>query len=331
MSKVKYYFFAFVSFVLAFITGVAWLNNVYLLLQWNPNDGKGVTYFGFIKCLDWSAVDFSTVATFVPFMGFLLIGIGFIRLSREKGNISEYFPFFKIYNDFTGTLGLIGTVWGLVMIGFYKPETITMADLITCLQTALWSTLIALLWVYFVANPVRWMMHYCHKQVVGEVVGSDSDLATQFDILGCSASKSSQGLDQATTSMNNLGQMATTFHAELKETVVVLKEFRERSGVDSHSELKKNLDCLQSMMNGMQGLIKGFNDESLARQKILVKKEETLASYAAALEREKKAREGLEAVVEKATRKFEEAQRRANEAVASEKLFKARVKELFEQ
>jgi len=95
MSKVKYHFFAFVSFVLAFITGVAWLNNVYLLMQWNPNDGKGVTYFGFIKCLDWSAVDFSTVATFVPFMGFLLIGIGSSDLAEKRAIFPSIFRFLR--------------------------------------------------------------------------------------------------------------------------------------------------------------------------------------------------------------------------------------------
>jgi hypothetical protein len=49
------------------------------------------------------------------------------------------------------SLGLMGTVWGLIMIGYLPDlENLELTGLIGALRTALFSTLVALIWVYIV-------------------------------------------------------------------------------------------------------------------------------------------------------------------------------------
>lgn len=166
--------------VMTVILGVVWLNNIKASYEWHklPRDEKpelietaadakdqqvdnnGVPVkpkkvHGFTAKLDWTLVDYSTATTFILFYGFALIFAGLLRIGRNnQDRIGPQFPFSEKSDQIIVNLGLIGTIWGLIMIGFYNPETINMPQLIICLKTAMWSTLLALVWVYLIQLAV---------------------------------------------------------------------------------------------------------------------------------------------------------------------------------
>lgn len=145
--------------------GAAWILTLFSSLLWINNVASAASSYrrlfapdseltldehlsGFIPALDWATLDISTISTFVPFFGFLCIAIGLHKLLlRGKVAFGESFPFFASYDRINVSLGLIGTVWGIILIGFYQAEDINVATLMMCLHTALFSTLVAVVWV----------------------------------------------------------------------------------------------------------------------------------------------------------------------------------------
>ena len=126
--------------------GILWLNNLisarrYYALLFR---GEYTDRFppGFAPLLDWSTVDVSTVTTFIPFFGFVLILYRIFRPAEDPGC-----PFFPGYDRFNLALGLLGTIWGIILVGYYPAEQITIAALMRCLHTAMFSTLVAVAWV----------------------------------------------------------------------------------------------------------------------------------------------------------------------------------------
>ena len=126
--------------------GILWLNNLIsarryyaLLLRGEYTDRFPP---GFAPLLDWSTVDVSTVTTFIPFFGFVLILYRIFRPAEDPGC-----PFFPGYDRFNLALGLLGTIWGIILVGYYPAEQITIAALMRCLHTAMFSTLVAVAWV----------------------------------------------------------------------------------------------------------------------------------------------------------------------------------------
>ena len=90
--------------------GILWLNNLIsarryyaLLLRGEYTDRFPP---GFAPLLDWSTVDVSTVTTFIPFFGFVLILYRIFRPAEDPGC-----PFFPGYDRFNLALGLLGTIW----------------------------------------------------------------------------------------------------------------------------------------------------------------------------------------------------------------------------
>lgn len=144
------------------VSGLAFANNVAVVARWasafraaaGDTAQMPATVPGPIPWLDWSAVDYSCVSTFLPFLGFALATLGLARLLRGRRAVGEAFPFFRSYDQMNVAFGLIGTLWGIIMIGYYDMETVTMSHLLTCLHTALFSTLVAVVWVYVVDHPL---------------------------------------------------------------------------------------------------------------------------------------------------------------------------------
>lgn len=173
------------SAVLTSFFGAAFINNVAVVMKWyrafRESGGDStkipVEIHGIISWLDWSAVDYSCVSTLVPFLGFALLLRGFIRLLVGNRKIdSEFFPFFRSYDQLNVAFGLIGTLWGIILIGYYDMDTVTMANLMTCIHTALFSTLIAVVWVYVVDHPfLRPMMRSFLAESVPDN-GEDDDV-----------------------------------------------------------------------------------------------------------------------------------------------------------
>ena len=155
MKKIAVCWTLAVSGALTVFCALLWFNNLdsacksyAKLFSANPDISLDEQLSGFIPALDWSVLDLSTISTFVPFFGFLCITIGLLRILRGgRGTHNENFPFFHSYDRVNIALGLIGTIWGIIIIGFYRPEEINVASLMMCLHTALFSTLVAVVWV----------------------------------------------------------------------------------------------------------------------------------------------------------------------------------------
>lgn len=147
---------------LAILSGLAFVNNAFVVVRWwrafKAAGGDAAqmpdTLSGIVPWLDWTAVDYSCVTTFVPFLGFLLLSHGLGRALRGDHQDPEHFPFYKGYDQFNIALGLVGTLWGIIIIGYYQMDTVSMEDLMMCLHTALFSTLVAVVWVFVVDHSL---------------------------------------------------------------------------------------------------------------------------------------------------------------------------------
>lgn len=145
--------------VTALFWGGAWLNNVYLSWIkriWRMEGDVASTTKGVLPALDLFSIDHSTVSTFIPFFGFAWMALVFYDIRRSANaekqiDLKKEFPYFSGYSEWMVSLGLMGTVWGLIMIGFFPDlENLKITGLIEALRTALFSTLVALFWVYIV-------------------------------------------------------------------------------------------------------------------------------------------------------------------------------------
>lgn len=254
------------------LAGLAWLNNVMVAIQWNPKDAPSKIYHGPISLLDWSAVDFSTVTTFVPFLGFLLIAVGFFSIAKAKRNtnVSEYFPFlFKPYNSVTVSLGLIGTVWGLIMIGYYEPEKIQMAQLILCLRTALYSTLIALIWVFIIVFPTRYFMQRWYRSVSGyKEIGDAGNIISLLQNLGSTTLNTTKELQKTSNQIQGLGESASETSAVLGEVTKALTTLNGKVG-DIFTGLKEVSNQMHAECASWQKAAEALRKAAEEQQKLL--------------------------------------------------------------
>lgn len=189
MKKRSYFGYLLLSAVLTVLSGLAFINNISVIIKWwkafssTGGDAKALAegFSGCIPWLDWTAVDYSGATTFIPFLGFLLITIGIVRIMRHKEvSAVDYFPFFKGYDQLNVAFGLIGTLWGIIIIGYYDMESVAMTDLMMCLHTALFSTLTAVVWVFVIDHPILRPM--LRKLLVEEELAAAED-ADLIDLL----------------------------------------------------------------------------------------------------------------------------------------------------
>ena len=150
------------SAALAALAFAAFANNVAAVVRWwrmflaSGGDGSAMPAkaVGFAPWLDWSVVDYSAVSTLIPAIGFASIALSLLRMLRGRRMQPDDFPFFKGSDQLNIALGLFGTLWGIIVIGYFKLDSVTMADLMQCLHTALFSTLVAVVWVFLVDRPL---------------------------------------------------------------------------------------------------------------------------------------------------------------------------------
>ena len=151
-----------VSLALMTVAGLAFVNNVVAMVRWwkaflaAGGDTAGVPAHvpGCFAWLDWSAVDYSAVTTFIPMLGFFCMARAAWGILRGRRAAAGDFPFFRGSDQLNVALGLFGTLWGIIVIGYFKLDTVTMADLMQCLHTALFSTLMAVVWVFLLDRPL---------------------------------------------------------------------------------------------------------------------------------------------------------------------------------
>lgn len=297
---------------ITFFAGLAWINNISISRQWHSdvmknnsmvgfeNDSFGVekkpiktekeTYSGPISFLDKPAgKDYSTVSTFIPFFGMLCFTIGFGRIAWKKEIKRlrpEHFPFFRFYNGITVTLGLIGTIWGLIMIGYYHEPDVS--DLTTCLHTALFSTMIALIWVYLIALPVRYAMQWwdrcCYdvpkvedtSDVVDGLLAAAADLSETLQKAGDGTINFAETMERAQEQiagiyerMNNTASSfdgtITRFGKILELHAQLIKE-QETSNASQQRVLNTFLQSLEQTQQTNQNLVTELYEQKQARQ-----------------------------------------------------------------
>ena len=193
--------------------GILWLNNLvsalrYHQLLFSGADNLAVSSLapGIWPALDWTAVDVSTITTFIPFFGFVLILHGLFRIRHD-----EEWPYFNGYQRLNIALGLIGTIWGIILIGYYPSDQISIASLMRCLHTAMFSTLAAVLWVMVIIPAVT-------KPWLDAVRRAECGRITEADSFTEVAAEFVSGINAAGESLKNGALEMTTFHQGLAET-----------------------------------------------------------------------------------------------------------------
>lgn len=244
---------ACITILMAVVAGIVWLNNIVVALQWSPSDGHNAEYYGFGSWLDSFAVDCSTVSTLIPFLGLILISRGFLQITiaKKRSVISEYFPFFQSYNEITIALGLIGTVWGLIMIGYYEPQNLGMTELLKCLRTALYSTLVALIWVFLIVKPIRYLMQRLYYQLAGSIESQIPETFLQsFNELATSSSGLSKRLNLVNSELLKLNENTAVVRVRLVKAAESLEQFKKLG---------------ETTLSGLASLVEQMNAESLKR------------------------------------------------------------------
>jgi len=193
-----------VSLVPTVLAGLAFINNIVAVVNWwrafiaAGGDSSGVNAHasGCFAWLDWSAVDYSAVTTLIPFLGFLCIAVSLGRLMRGRRMRVGDFPFFRGSDQLNVALGLFGTLWGIIVIGYFKLDTVGMADLMQCLHTALFSTLTAVVWVFMIDRPLLRPYFTRLLEASGLAETDDGDLAAAVDRLVVRLGEASDAFDR---------------------------------------------------------------------------------------------------------------------------------------
>lgn len=189
MKKVKLLFvlcsIAALFAVLAFVNNLAAIWNWWSAFLAAAGDSAAVAARapGLFAWLDWSAVDYSAVSTFVPMLGLICMTSALARILRGRSVRIADFPFFKGSDQLNIALGLFGTLWGIIVIGYFKLDTVQMADLMQCLHTALFSTLVAVVWVFLLDRPLIRPFFVKLLEECGNAEVEDGDLAAAVDRL----------------------------------------------------------------------------------------------------------------------------------------------------
>ena len=179
------------SLALFAVALLSFVNNIVALVRWwqaflaAGGDTAGVPAHapGIFAWLDWTAVDYSAVTTLIPTLGFFCTTVAAGRLLLGRRMRVGNFPFFRGSDQLNVARGLFGTLWGIIVIGYFKLDTVTMADLMQCLHTALFSTLMAVVWVFMIDRPLLRPFFTWLLESSGLAETDDGDLAAAVDRL----------------------------------------------------------------------------------------------------------------------------------------------------
>ena len=229
---------------------------------------KGIEGFERIGFL---SIDFSTVTTFIPFFGFLLIASGFFRIWKNK-DFGDEFPFFKSHDSIVMALGLIGTLWGMIMIGFYPEDQIQISALMYCFFTALFSSLCAAIWVFVIAKVFRTFMVWWNRKVwYSDVVENQDGLILTLEKLNYIASDAATELRNTSHEVSNFKRNVVRTYDELHSVIETLSEFKERTGVDAYHALQEVCGDISSTLQGMHQQFE-LNRETAAGLQLITEK-----------------------------------------------------------
>jgi hypothetical protein len=283
--------FVWLSAIATILSFLAWFNNLVVLWRWTvkfmtmteaKTSASTQIAGGCFKWLDWTAVDLSAVTTFIPFFGFAFITLGFWRIYKNTAQIDDDFPFFRAYDRINISLGLIGTLLGIIIIGFYDMDKITMGDLMMCLHTALFSTLIAVGWIFIIVLLfTKPFMRWWYSRLNGILPGDSFDdrflerLEQSAESIRHELSQSSEALKHfsgdlqqtsgsLTTISQTLNDSTSHFQKGIVEPLLNLQH-NQTDQSTALNQLSQTLSHVQSSQQALVELLKEFkfNNSSL--------------------------------------------------------------------
>lgn len=235
--------YVLICWLMAIVFGVLWVNNLVSAYHFHAAivDGSlnaAKVFPGIWTRLNWTTVDVSTITTFIPFFGFLLLAVNLPRRNHH-----EDWPFFHNYERMNIALGLLGTIWGIILVGYYPEGEISVKSLMICLHTAMFSTLMAVAWV-MVFEPL----------CVAPVVRLYKDPSQEIDSLSEFVDEFSTALQSSSVNVNGFNQALENLSPELthwKETL----ELQRIQQLEAKNILVQLTDCsinLAAIVQAMQ-------------------------------------------------------------------------------
>ena len=314
----KLYALLCASLALFAFAALAFVNNLAAVVNWwrafaaaGGNSAEMAEVTGFIKWLNWSAVDYSAVTTFIPALGFWCTSLALMKLIAKKRVSAQNFPFFKGSDQLNVALGLFGTLWGIIVIGYFDLKTVSMGDLMMCLHTALFSTLMAVVWVFMIDRPLirPYFIKLLEEFELADL--GDDDLAGAVDRFILRLSAASDEFDRRQkeyeeTSARRIKAFEEEFAARQRAYAASFEE-RARAYAETAEKLLKN--CESSFEKRFAAAEEAFSERERA--------------YAEAFSSRHKAyEEAFEKRLAQYTREFDERQKEYAE------FFKRRIDEL---
>ena len=253
-------------------TGLAFANNVAAIVKWwmtfaeTGGDAAALQAGagGFLKWLDWSVVDYSGVTTLIPFIGAVCIARGIGRIVSGKRSRPECFPFSRSSDQLNIALGLFGTLWGIIVIGYFQLDKVTMADLMQCLHTALFSTLAAVVWVFMIDHPIirPWMRRRLFDSGLADP--EDGDLAGAVDAFTAKLKAAIEEFDRREREFEEgMRSRLAEFEKSFSEQLAASKESLDRRLEESERRFAEHQAELDKVMSAAQSAaVKSINDRN---------------------------------------------------------------------
>lgn len=283
-AKRFYRFSLWIAGFLSVITGIFWINNTVSAVRYHyilftgreSGDFDNPDIQGLWSFLDWTTVDVSTVTTLIPFLGFLLIWYGLLHIRT-----GDEWPFFPGYDRLNVALGLLGTVWGIILIGYYPSEKISIQALMHCLHTAMFSTFAAVGWVMvIVPSLVHPWLHAIRKKL---------NMQTDDTELGAMVESFIGNVRTAGNAMQKTAADTVQFRDNLNQVNGIFAEMLQTVSKERDAERQFRQDAVNSI-SAIAGTLSGLG-HYLEQLKIentkLTQKQEELHQVSLRLKEEK--------------------------------------------
>jgi hypothetical protein len=194
------------------------------------------------------AVDHSTVTTFIPMITSLLLCLVFMKIAftKEGTPVPAFFIFSRKMDEIIVGLGLIGTVWGLILIG-YGGNDVKMKDLIGCLNTALFSTFIALIWVFIIKPIVEPTVISFYRFAIKPEAISQTQFIEELENLGVQGKITSNDLLELSTSASTVQTALANVGSKAEALGSAFEEAKKKVGVDLAKEVKWGIDTCKEI------------------------------------------------------------------------------------
>lgn len=300
MKRLVTFVLLLVFLALTALSALAWINNLFVVRAWyvdlvrgNVDHGGQLlskVHHGPFASLDWTAVDLSTITTFIPFFGFLLATLALLRLLLGQRRFPEDYPYFRCYDRVNVSLGLVGTLWGIIIIGYYPVESVSMSALMMCLHTALFSTLVAVVWVFImVMLIIKPLFGWWAGVVVGDTdQAQGEDLVSVLERLRAAAAGTRDALADNHAKLTGFNLALDEAESKTRTMSETVERFREGLG-------KELFNFLELSFSKFDSSLASLRQESGALRAAEAARDALLDKTAAALDKTLAAQEALAA------------------------------------